>query len=254
MRRHRWNTFARLVGLVLLVAATASPAAGPKVLYYGFSQSGQGFCGVGKNIETILMENECPDAVHIDGLEIVGVTKGGAAIELWKNPQYAGYDFDTYHLPRPTALTIARDEANFLVLNVSGSPRTVAAWASDIRDAVATMKALHPFAQRIYLQPVSTGPLDAAGVPVPCMNGSTLVRAVSNHPDIVAAIAQVVAEDAMVEAGLVPASATAISSPIRAAISMTTAEQSKSAGKSNRSMPARCSIRSSAYRRWRRQV
>lgn len=196
----------RLAVMLMLgpgIAATAF-AQTPEVLYYGFSQSGQGFCGVGgKRIETILLEGECPEPARIDGLIILGVTKGSAAIGLWADPQYEGYDFDAYHLPKPSTERIEKDQATHVVLNVSGGQRELVEWVNDIEQAVATMKALHPNALKFYLQPVGTGPLDQAGEPVQCERGGTVVRAVRNHPRIAAAINEVAEQDAMVHVGLV---------------------------------------------------
>ena len=195
-----------LAGLatLCLVATTASPETAPKALYYGFSQAGQGFCGVGGiKIEILLLENNCPQPAAVAGMDLVAVTKGGAAIEFWVNPQYEGYDLETYYLPKPPTVRIAKSEANILIMNISGGTRAVDEWASDIEQAVATMKSLHPLARRIYLQPVGTGPLDASGNPINCMQGQTVVRAVRNHPDIVSAIDRIIEHDAMAYTGLV---------------------------------------------------
>ena len=182
----------------------ANAAARPKALYYGFSQSGQGFCGLGGiSIEKILQEGRCPEPATVDAMDIIAVTKGGAAIEFWKNPDYSGYDYNQFHLPKPSALVITRPEANILIINISGSARTIDEWDEEIDKAVGTMQDLHENVEKIYLQPVGTGPLDSNGQPVQCMKEGQVVRAISNHPDIMAAITRVVGRHDMVELGLV---------------------------------------------------
>lgn len=182
----------------------ANTAERAKALYYGFSQSGQGFCGVGGvSIESILQEGRCPEPATVDGMEIVAVTKGGAAIEFWKNPSYAGYDYDKYHLPKPTASVITKEEADIVIINISGVARTIDEWITEIDKTVGTLQGLHPNVEKIYLQPVGTGPLDSNGQPVQCMYDGQVVRAVSNLPNIMAAITEVVAQHQMVELGLV---------------------------------------------------
>ena len=168
-----------VLGLVIFGAAARLSAeqdrfACTEVL--GFSQSWEWFTG--RALSERRGNVDVPAQVFLNAWQ--GRFEFGAAVELWSDPGFHGWD-GTYLSPQ----MCARNAVDRIIFNVSGASREVQQWAHDIVEVLDVLREKYPAVRRIVLQPV------VGAEPGQCGD----VRAAQNHPLLVSAIASVAAAD-----------------------------------------------------------
>ena len=114
----------------------------------------------------------------------------GAAVELWRDADYEGWEGRFRNPSRCDRATVDR-----VLFNVSGAARDLEAWVDDVAAVVEVIRDKYPLARQVVLQPV------VGAQPQECQE----VRAAQNHPTIVEAIDRVaLASDGSIVAGLAP--------------------------------------------------
>ncbi len=155
--------------------SSATPAAGPFActLVIGFSQTEQWYL-------------EAPDfeaAVGTDRWELLW--NAGAAVELWSNPEYAGWSEPIL------SPCLERSQDPDRVVFTIGSrdlPLDPPAYAVAIRSAIATTREMFPDLRQIVLQPLVGGPDDGQCI----AHSGRVVEASASHPVVDRAIALVI--------------------------------------------------------------
>lgn len=116
-----------------------------------------------------------------------------AVIQYWAMPAFGGW---THRIDSPCRDGSSNPDR--VILTISGLlDEDPADWASDIRQAIDTVRSKYPDIEQILLQPVVGGPDSTV-----CFVGGDPVRASVNHPVIVKAIESLVGGD--VDAGAFP--------------------------------------------------
>ena len=102
----------------------------------------------------------------------------GSDLSMWKDKEFDGWQHSLTH-----NIQQARTEVDRVVFNISGASRPVPQWQADIEAVTQIIHEYYPNLTQLYLQPVIGG-----------NSVSSEIRAIENHPTIVAVVRAIVAQ------------------------------------------------------------